>query len=82
MRFHTPFRHTPHTFRGSIGSSTESPNGCVGMRFHPPFWHTPRAFRGPIGGPTKGPSDTARLRPPPPSTALVPCASPTQNSAS
>eukprot|EP00959_Pyramimonas_sp_CCMP1952_P096738 2022092-Pyramimonas_sp.AAC.1 len=26
-----PFRHTPHTLRGSIGSSTEASSGCVGM---------------------------------------------------
>eukprot|EP00959_Pyramimonas_sp_CCMP1952_P277228 5795816-Pyramimonas_sp.AAC.1 len=50
-----PFRHTPHTFRGPVGSCTEGPSGCVGMAApHPfrhtmaaphPFRHTPHTFR-------------------------------------
>ena len=35
-RVETPC-HTPHAFRGPIGSSTEGPSGCVRMRFHPHF---------------------------------------------
>eukprot|EP00959_Pyramimonas_sp_CCMP1952_P253100 5287281-Pyramimonas_sp.AAC.1 len=48
------FRHTPHTFRGPIGNSTEGPRGCVRMR-HPLFRHTPHTLRGPMRSSTEGP---------------------------
>eukprot|EP00959_Pyramimonas_sp_CCMP1952_P352542 7386205-Pyramimonas_sp.AAC.1 len=55
-----------------MGSSTEGPSGTARMRPPPPS----------LGGSTEGPSGTVRMRPPPPSTALAPCVSPTQHSAS
>ena len=56
-------QHTPHTFRGPIGSSTEGPRDCVRMRPPHIFRHTPHAFRGPIGSSTEGPSGCVRMHP-------------------
>ena len=47
------FRHTPHTFRGPTGSSTEGPSGTARMRHARPFRLTPHMFRGPIGSSTE-----------------------------
>ena len=60
-----PLRHTPHTFRGPIGSSTEGPMAAVRMRPAHPFRHTPHTFRGPIGSSTEGTSGKVRMRSPP-----------------
>eukprot|EP00959_Pyramimonas_sp_CCMP1952_P012912 273065-Pyramimonas_sp.AAC.1 len=53
MRHRHPFRHTPHTVRGPIGSSAEGPSGCVRMRHRHPTRHTPHTVRGPIGSSTE-----------------------------
>eukprot|EP00959_Pyramimonas_sp_CCMP1952_P387652 8124496-Pyramimonas_sp.AAC.1 len=55
MRHRHPLRHTPHTVRGLIGSSTEGPSGCGCMRHRNPLRHTPHAVRDPIGSSTDGP---------------------------
>ena len=44
-----PFRHTIHTSRGPIGSSTEGRPRRPRPRPPSPVRHTPRAFRGPTG---------------------------------
>ena len=62
MRHAHPIRHTPHTFRGPIGSSTEGPSAAARMRPAHPIRHAPHKFRGPIGSSTEGPSAAARMR--------------------
>eukprot|EP00959_Pyramimonas_sp_CCMP1952_P135931 2843775-Pyramimonas_sp.AAC.1 len=44
-----PCRHTPRTFLGPIGSSTEGSSCAVRMAVPHPIWHAPHTFRGPIG---------------------------------
>ena len=61
-----PFRHTPQTFRGPIGSSSEGHSGCVRMRPPHPFRHTPHTSRRPIGSSSGSPNGCVRMRPPRP----------------
>eukprot|EP00959_Pyramimonas_sp_CCMP1952_P229467 4797715-Pyramimonas_sp.AAC.1 len=55
MRHAHPIRHTPHTLRDPIGSSTEGTSAAARMRHPHPIRHTPDTFRGPIGAPPKAP---------------------------
>ena len=48
-----PFRHTPHSVRSPIWSSTECPNGGVRMRRRRSFRHTLTRFVTPSGFPPK-----------------------------
>eukprot|EP00959_Pyramimonas_sp_CCMP1952_P370018 7749616-Pyramimonas_sp.AAC.1 len=69
-----PFRRTPHTFRGPIGSSTNGPSGCVRMRAPRPFRNSPC---GPIGSPTEGPRGKVRMAASPSfGTPLTHCVAP------
>ena len=61
MAYPHPIRHTPHTFRGPVRSSTEGPSGRVRMAYPHPIRHTPHTFRGPTGSSTYGPSGAARI---------------------
>eukprot|EP00959_Pyramimonas_sp_CCMP1952_P184533 3858698-Pyramimonas_sp.AAC.1 len=63
MRPAHPIRHTSHTLRGPVGSSTEGPSGRAHMCPRHPSRHVPHnnRFRGPIGSSTEGPSGTARM---------------------
>eukprot|EP00959_Pyramimonas_sp_CCMP1952_P211012 4416308-Pyramimonas_sp.AAC.1 len=58
MRTRHTLRHTPHTVRGPIESSTEGPRGCG---VPSPFRHTTHTVPGPIGSFTKGPNGCVNL---------------------
>eukprot|EP00959_Pyramimonas_sp_CCMP1952_P000832 16588-Pyramimonas_sp.AAC.1 len=49
-----PIRHTIHTLRGLIGSSTQCPSDTARMACPHLIWRTPHTFRGPIGNSTEG----------------------------
>ena len=60
-----PFRHTPHTLRGPLGSSTEGPSGHVRMRprFH--FGTSLAQIVAPNEAPPRASDGRARTRPNP-----------------
>ena len=55
-----PFRHTAHTFRGPMGSSSQCPSGRVRIVASRLF-HAPHTFHGPMGIFTQGPSGRVRM---------------------